>query len=68
MRLTVKTRPEERRHFSVVLVDSHLCPTSEGPARARELINHPQSQASPLPHVGARVASRRRSRPHGGLG
>jgi hypothetical protein len=54
----VKTRPKERKHFSVVLVGSHFCPTLEGPTRALELINHPQLQAPPYRTLGARVASR----------
>ena len=36
----MKTSAEERKHLSVVLMGSHLCPTLEGPTRAPKLINH----------------------------
>jgi hypothetical protein len=44
MRLTAKTRPEERRHLSVVLVDSHFRPTLEAPRGAG--VDQPSAAAS----------------------
>ena len=46
MRLTVKTRAEERRHFWVVLVGFPL-PDVGGPHEGPRLIHHPQAQAPP---------------------
>ena len=36
----MKTSAEERKHLSVVLMGSHLCPALEGLTRAPKLINH----------------------------
>jgi len=36
----MKNSLEERKNLSAVLVDSHLCPTLEGPTRAPILISH----------------------------
>lgn len=45
--IAVKTSLEERKHLSVVLVDSHLCPTLDGPTRAPKLINRRAPEIEP---------------------
>ena len=42
----MKTSPEEQKYLSLVLVDSYLCPTLEGPTGAPGLIIYPGSWAA----------------------